>query len=215
VSRSGQLHVRHLRPTQPRSHEDIRFHRGPVSFISAVTESRFLVATACVLNQDPARRMISFRVGEHRFHYRAAAIARQGNHLLLHRLAGEDFWALPGGRVNPGEEARNTIVREFLEELQVQVECLELVSVGENFFRHDGEPHHEVGFYFSVRIAPSSPIANMDTTHHGVEGSKPLEFRWFALSELLSIDMRPQALQQALASDSVPLHFVQRDRNAA
>jgi hypothetical protein len=55
----------------------------------------------------------------------------------------------------------------------------------------------------------------MDTTHHGVEGSKPLEFRWFALSELLSIDMRPQALQQALASDSVPLHFVQRDRNAA
>ncbi len=159
--------------------------------------------------------MISFRVGQHRFHYRAAAIVRQGNHLLLHRLVGDDFWALPGGRVNPGEEARDTIVREFLEELEVQVECLGLVCVGENFFRYDGEPHHEVGFYFSARFDPSSPITNTDTPHRGVEGSKPLEFRWFELSELLSIDMRPQALQQALASDSLPMHFVERDRYAA
>jgi hypothetical protein len=50
---------------------------------------------------------------------------------------------------------------------------------------------------------------------HGVEGSKPLELRWFELSELLSIDMRPQALQQALASGSLPMHFVERDRYAA
>ena len=159
--------------------------------------------------------MISFRVGQHRFHYRAAAIVRQGDHILLHRLLTDDFWALPGGRVNPGEEASDTIVREFQEELQIGVECQGLVCVGENFFQYGSEPHHEVGFYFAAKIAASSAIADRHRVHLGVEGSKPLEFRWFELGELLTIDMRPQALQRALASGSVPLHFVQHDSYAA
>jgi 8-oxo-dGTP pyrophosphatase MutT (NUDIX family) len=66
--------------------------------------------------------MISFRVGDYRFHYRAAAIIRDGDYVLLHRLDGDDFWALPGGRVNPGEQAKDTIVREFREELGAEVE---------------------------------------------------------------------------------------------
>lgn len=159
--------------------------------------------------------MISFRIGQHRFQYRAGAIVRQGRHLLLHRLAGDDFWALPGGRVDPGEQAQDTIVREFLEELQLQVECRELVCVGENFFRYDGQPHHEVGLYFSVRIPSSSPLADTDAVHQGVEGSRPLEFRWFEPDELARIDMRPEFLRRALASGSVPVHFVQHDGHHA
>jgi hypothetical protein len=40
--------------------------------------------------------MISFTTGEWRFHLRAAAIVRNGDFVLLHRMADGPFWALPG-----------------------------------------------------------------------------------------------------------------------
>ena len=155
--------------------------------------------------------MISVRVGTHRFHLRAAAIIRKGEHLLLHRLEGNPFWALPGGRVHAGERAVDTLAREFQEELGTPIEVQELVCVGENYFEADGEPHHEVGLYFEVLLPPASPLRNLDAIHHGVEGLKRLEFRWFRLDELLGVDMRPVSLRRSLASGVVPLHFVQRD----
>ncbi|WP_395848191.1 hypothetical protein [Cystobacter fuscus] len=49
--------------------------------------------------------MLSFDTPTHRFHLRAAAVIRQGPRVLLHRLETDTFWALPGGRVEPGVEA--------------------------------------------------------------------------------------------------------------
>ena len=155
-------------------------------------------------------RMISFRIDSHRFHFRAAAIALEHGHLLLHKLEGDTFWALPGGRVEAGEEASQTIVREFHEELGISVTCNELLGVGENFFEYDGEPHHEVGFYFSVSLPEYSEVRNTRVLHVGVEGSRRLEFKWFALSELREIDFRPVVLRESLVNGKIPPHFIQR-----
>jgi 8-oxo-dGTP pyrophosphatase MutT (NUDIX family) len=154
--------------------------------------------------------MISFRIDAHRFHLRAAAIALEHEHLLLHKLEGDTFWALPGGRVEAGEEASQTIVREFHEELNIRVTCNELLGVGENFFEYRGEPHHELGLYFSVSLPEYSEIKDMEKTHVGVEGSRRLVFKWFSLSELRDLDFRPMALRDSLVSGKIPTHFVQR-----
>ena len=159
--------------------------------------------------------MISFRLHSHRFHLRAGAIALEHGYLLLHRLEGEAFWALPGGRVEAGEQAEHTIVREFLEELGVQVRCDQLLGVGENFFECEGEPHHEIGLYFSVALAADAPLRDKDTTYVGVEGNRRLEFKWFALSQLQALDFRPATLRESLSVGKVPQHFVQRGTNAA
>jgi ADP-ribose pyrophosphatase YjhB (NUDIX family) len=154
--------------------------------------------------------MISFRVNSHRFHLRAGAIVLDAEHLLLHRLEGDTFWALPGGRVEVGEEGNCTIEREFKEELGLVAVCKELLTVGENFFEYEGEPHHEIGLYFSVTLPSDSPILNKQRTHCGVEGDKRLEFKWFRVTSLQGLDFRPAALREALAEGTVPLHFVQR-----
>jgi hypothetical protein len=60
--------------------------------------------------------MISFDAGTHRFNLRAAAVIFQGAYVLQHRVDGDDFWSLPGGRVEPGEDAAKTAIREMLEE---------------------------------------------------------------------------------------------------
>lgn len=48
--------------------------------------------------------MISVNIAGHRFQLRAAAVVVHGGFVLLHRLQGDAFWALPGGRVEPGED---------------------------------------------------------------------------------------------------------------
>jgi 8-oxo-dGTP pyrophosphatase MutT (NUDIX family) len=155
--------------------------------------------------------MISFRVGSVRFHYRSAAIVLDAGHLLLHRLQGDEFWALPGGRVNPGETAEATIAREFKEELGAAVECKILACTGENFFEYDDEPHHELGLYFYATLPVDSPLLDKKQSHVGVEGDKLLEFKWFPVAEVADIDMRPSALRRGIAAGSLPTHFVQRD----
>lgn len=155
-------------------------------------------------------RMISFHSGLHRFHYRVAAIVQDAGHLLLHRRQQDDFWALPGGRVNAGETAHAAIVREFREELDEQIECQRLACTGENFFEYKGELHHEIGLYFYAKLAPDSSISKKDRTHPGLESDRALEFRWFLARELASIDMRPKALMAGLMAGSLPNHFLQK-----
>jgi len=47
--------------------------------------------------------MISFNIAEQRFNLRAAAIILQDDLVLLHRVEDDAIWALPSGRVEPGE----------------------------------------------------------------------------------------------------------------
>lgn len=159
--------------------------------------------------------MISFRVNSHRFQYRAAAIVLDGGKLLLHRLQGDPFWALPGGRVEAGESAAETVSREFQEELGLAVDCGQLACTGENFFEYASEAHHEIGLYFHVALPADAAVNDKHRIHHGVEGDKPLEFRWFDIADILGIDMRPVAIQHALAAGRLPGHFIQRDPGAS
>jgi ADP-ribose pyrophosphatase YjhB (NUDIX family) len=155
--------------------------------------------------------MISFRLNSHRFHLRAGAIVMEAGHVLLHRLEGDPFWALPGGRVEAGEECAQTIVREFKEELGLNVTCNELLSVGENFFEYEGEPHHEIGLYFSVSLPAAAEVRDTGKSHIGIEENKRLEFGWFTGDALRELDFRPAALQASLAEGKVRAHFVQHN----
>jgi 8-oxo-dGTP pyrophosphatase MutT (NUDIX family) len=154
--------------------------------------------------------MISFRLGSHRFHYRAGAVLVDDDYLLLHQLEGDNFWALPGGRVNSGETGQSAIRREFMEELGTTVECGPLLCTGENFFEYEGEPFHEVGLYFSAKLPSSSAFLVKNQVHLGTEAGRTLHFKWFPLIELQLIDMRPTALRYALAGGTLPNHFVQQ-----
>ncbi|SHE29108.1 ADP-ribose pyrophosphatase YjhB, NUDIX family [Lampropedia hyalina DSM 16112] len=128
--------------------------------------------------------MISFDIGNHKFQLRAAAVIVENGYALLHRLEGDPIWALPGGRVEPGEAAASTVVREMLEETGEHLECGGLLFVVENFFEYNGKLQHEVGLYFRSALRPESHLRNKTISHQGIESDKTLEFRWFQLDEL-------------------------------
>ena len=155
--------------------------------------------------------MISVDIAGHRFQLRAAAVVVDDGLVLLHRLEGDTYWALPGGRVEPGEDARATLVREMAEELSEPVECNELLYVVENFFVHADKPNHEIGLYFRTHLVPASVLLDKSRSHIGVEGGKRLEFRWFPAAILREVDLRPSFLRESLARPSLGFeHIVQR-----
>jgi ADP-ribose pyrophosphatase YjhB (NUDIX family) len=63
--------------------------------------------------------MIVFSTGSWRFTYRVGAIIIRDGHVLLMRMGANDFWFVPGGRVEAGEVARVALEREVTEELGV------------------------------------------------------------------------------------------------
>lgn len=154
--------------------------------------------------------MISFSTGGWRFHLRAAAIVLHGDAVLLHRLADDPFWALPGGRVEIGETAEAAVKREMQEELGVDVQVQRLLAVVENLFSYRGQPQHGLEMHFLVALPPDSPLLNCAPFERVEEGGVGLDghatsharlhFRWFPLGEIGSIDLRPAFLSDFLAS---------------
>jgi ADP-ribose pyrophosphatase YjhB (NUDIX family) len=156
--------------------------------------------------------MISADFPTHRFHLRAAAIVIDGDCVLLHRPEGDPVWALPGGRVDAGEEARACVQREFEEELGESVDCGDLVQVIENFFELRGRRYHELGLYFTARLRAGSRVLDKVRSHEGIEGDRRLEFRWFPLAQLARLELRPGALREALPRLAPGfVHIVHRD----
>lgn len=159
--------------------------------------------------------MISFDAGTRRFNLRAAAIVLNGSRVLLHQLEGDAFWTLPGGRVDGGELASAAVQRELHEELAEPITCGELVWVVENFFTYRGISQHEVGLYFSVRLAPGSRLLATSGPFTGMEGDIPLTFAWFERSQLWRLEIRPSFVAAALAEGELGFrHIVHRDDDA-
>ncbi|MFZ6656970.1 NUDIX hydrolase [Undibacterium sp. TJN19] len=152
--------------------------------------------------------MISFDIANYRYNLRAAAIILNGDDVLLHKIEGDPFWCVPGGRVDAGEAAAMTIVREMQEELAETVTCGRLLWTVENFFTYRETRHHELGLYFLTHLSEGSRLLTQAGPYVGIEGDLKLTFAWFKRSELQQLDIRPSFLAKALASSELTMQHV-------
>lgn len=156
--------------------------------------------------------MISFDTDGHRFNLRAVAVILSGDHVLLHRLDGDEYWSLPGGRIEAGEDAATAVAREMREELGIAVTVGRLLWIVENFFESGGRAYHEVGLYFATDVPPDARILDLDARHFGDEQGRRIEFAWFERKGLADIDVRPTFLREALVQEPLQFaHVVNRD----
>lgn len=99
------------------------------------------------------------------------AVIDAGSILLVKRgrEPGKGLWAVPGGKVRPGETLRDAARREVLEETGIEVEVGDVVWVGE----HIDSEHHVVLIDFSGRPVGGDLGAADDAD----------DARWVALEE--------------------------------
>lgn len=144
--------------------------------------------------------MLSFQLDGFRFQVRAAAVFIDEGHVLAHRAPADDYWSLPGGRVEAGEDAASTLRREMVEEIGQEIVCHRLVYLTEAFFEIAAQPNHEIGLYFLASLPAASGLLDKTRSHVGIEGGVSLEFRWWPIEGLRGIDLRPNFLREALRS---------------
>lgn len=59
----------------------------------------------------------------------AAVIRNEQNEILLHQRTDNGQWSLPGGAMEPGEEAAQAVIREVFEETGLEVLLIGLVGI--------------------------------------------------------------------------------------
>ncbi|CAG9298077.1 NUDIX hydrolase [Celerinatantimonas diazotrophica] len=141
--------------------------------------------------------MISYQFGQNKFNFRAAAIMIEREHLLIQREADDDFWSLPGGRVELFEDSQSTIHREVREELGWENDVGPLCFYVENFFTFKGVHYHELSTYFQVNLL-SPPEFIPEHDFNGIEQEVDVVFRWVAIEDLGSYNLKPSFLMTRL-----------------
>ncbi|HEY0320331.1 MAG TPA: NUDIX hydrolase [Pyrinomonadaceae bacterium] len=143
--------------------------------------------------------MLTFKHSKGRFSCRAVGVIIDRQRLLIHHDERDDFWALPGGRVEFGESARDALAREMSEELSVTAEVGRLIWVVENFFTYRDEQFHEISFYFDVSLPDDAPLKSQNEPFAAEDDGVPLIFEWYPIERLEDVVLYPTFLRKAIA----------------
>ena len=166
---------------------------------------------------EPARHMIRIDRKPQLFSFRVAGLIFHEGYVLAQRGVKDDYWALPGGRAEIGEDSQATIVREMREELHREARVERLLWTVENFFSYEGYTAHELGFYYLLSLAEPFPFHEEDIVHRIVDGVE-VEFRWLKATPqaLVAHRLKPQFVAERI--DRLPTageHLIVKEGAAA
>ena len=138
------------------------------------------------------------------FRVRAAAIIfnRLGELLLvLHRspITGEEWWTLPGGKIENNENAIQAVIREVKEECGIGCKPQSLVYVRE-FIWGDKEKVHHVELFYSADADSYDIVTGLDPE---LEQQYIVESRFLSKEEIESTDIKvyPEVLKDRFWDD--------------
>lgn len=129
------------------------------------------------------------------FKFRVCGVLTHNNKYLVVKIANNNFYCLPGGHVEIGEDTHAAVIREMKEELTYDVKIKQLLGIAQNLYTRDlGKEFHEIGYYYLVEAVNPKDIKTEDyvVTECDKGVYKRLEFKWFSLEELQSIDFKPE-----------------------
>ena len=119
-----------------------------------------------------------------------ALIIRDGKMAAIKiRDGGEEWYIMPGGGQNSGEQLSEAVCREAAEELGIRVECRELLFVIEGV---RGESFHRIDHVFLCAYLSDieNPALHADTNQAGVE--------WLDISVLNTLPLYPSKLRRQI-----------------
>lgn len=86
----------------------------------------------------------------------AVAVVRHKNKILAMEgydsVKQETFYRLIGGGIEFCEKAEDTVVREFREELGLDIKVTRFLGTSENIFTYEGKPGHEIVLFFEAEF---------------------------------------------------------------
>jgi 8-oxo-dGTP diphosphatase len=136
------------------------------------------------------------------FGVRVAAVVERGGDLLLVRHQKpdrDDYWVLPGGRLEPGETIPECAVRELAEETGLAASFSGVLYLGE-FLR---EGRHTIDVVVRVTLEGDDD-AILGSDPEVAPGAEPTlrEVRWVSVDELWGVELLPDTVKRRLLDDA-------------
>ena len=115
-----------------------------------------------------------------------AVVERRGKLLLTHWRRGHlHGWTLPGGGLESGEDPRDAVVREVLEETGLEARVGKLLGVDSRVMVREEVPEGTDPELHTIRIVYRASVKD-GPLQHEVDGSSD-EARWVPLREVRSL----------------------------
>lgn len=109
----------------------------------------------------------------------------------------EEYYALPGGHVDPGESCTTALAREIEEELSGKVQVLDMCFVSESIYpgrKKSEEKRHELVLYFHANL--TSALRENGKEIFSPEPDK--SFQWLPLSQIGASPIVPASIKEFL-----------------
>ena len=124
-------------------------------------------------------------------HFIVRGLLIQGDTVILCRTKGKQWFSLPGGHVENGENAAAALERELQEEMDsIKHDTPFFIGVCENIFPWENDVvQHEVNIIFKVNVLGDAPP---------VARENHIEFVRVAKKNLEKYEIRPAALKEGI-----------------
>ena len=143
------------------------------------------------------------------FNFRIGALIIKNDKILLCKCELDNFYFLPGGRVEFFESSKQTLQRELEEELKETCIIKNLIWLVEDLYVFRGKNFHEVSLYYKTELPENSKIHDQEKTFMAYEAQVKIFFKWFDIKSLLKINIHPDCLKEKIKNLSLfPEHII-------
>ena len=155
---------------------------------------------------------IQFKDGNKRFNCRVNGICIKDKKILLSKLKTDKYWTFVGGKVEFDEATDTAILREYREEIGVDLQIDKLIALIENFFELHGDSWHQYVFFYQLR--DDNDVLEFFKGERQIADEEDGVYRWFDLSEVNSISIKPDCSKDILQKLSQGIqHYINRDND--
>ena len=154
---------------------------------------------------------VKIKSDEGRFKFRVAGAVVKNNKLLTVKICDNPFYCLPGGHIHLGENSIDAVKREINEEVNITCKNIKLMSLIENFFDGKFGVTHEVCYVYLIEPEEDIKTEDYEVVENDEGELKPLKFKWCDLSEIDTIDFRPQILANKFKTQNFDFEHIITD----
>jgi len=138
-------------------------------------------------------------------HFRVAGILIQDNKLLIQKDK-DNVIAVPGGHISFGETSENALIREFKEEIGVEISVNRLIWIEENFWKWGKRDAHNISFYYLIALKNDADISS--TFVKPIKDNSNILLSWITFDDMKNATIYPEFIKEKIEniSDSIE-HF--------
>ena len=151
-------------------------------------------------------------VENYKLNIRVAGVLIHNNKVLTHKDVNKDHYALPGGRIQIGENSKEALRREIQEELGKEIEIKQYIATIENFFEMDNKKYHEIFFIHKAEFV-NDEDKKIEYIMYNMEGKEYLRYEWLDLEKIDEYNILPHCVNKILNKKDYPLHIINYDIN--